>query len=46
MAIVFKDVFYIYNRKTPLETEALNGISFTIATGSFTALVGRTGCGK
>jgi energy-coupling factor transport system ATP-binding protein len=46
MAIVFKDVFYIYNRKTPLETEALNGISFSIAKGSFTALVGRTGCGK
>lgn len=46
MAIAFKDVFYIYNRKTPLETEALNGISFTIAKGSFTALVGRTGCGK
>jgi energy-coupling factor transport system ATP-binding protein len=46
MAIAFKDVFYIYNRKTPLETEALNGISFSIAKGSFTALVGRTGCGK
>jgi energy-coupling factor transport system ATP-binding protein len=46
MAITFKEVFYIYNRKTPLETEALNGISFSIEKGSFTALVGRTGCGK
>jgi len=46
MAINFKDVFYVYNKKTPLETEALNGVSLSIAKGSFTALVGRTGCGK
>lgn len=46
MAISFKDVFYFYNRKTPLETEALDGVSFHIEKGSFTAIVGRTGCGK
>jgi len=46
MAIIFKDVFYVYNKKTPLETEALNGVSLSIEKGSFTALVGRTGCGK
>lgn len=46
MSINFQDVFYVYNKKTPLETEALDGVSFTIEKGSFTALVGKTGCGK
>jgi energy-coupling factor transport system ATP-binding protein len=46
MPVKFTDVFYTYNPKTPLASEALNGISFTIDDGSFTALVGRTGCGK
>ena len=46
MSIRFSDVFYTYNPKTPLASEALNGVSFEIEDGSFTALVGRTGCGK
>ena len=46
MPIRFSDVFYTYNPKTPLASEALNGVSFEIDDGSFTALVGRTGCGK
>ena len=46
MPIRFSDVFYIYNPKTPLASEALNGINLEIDDGSFTALVGRTGCGK
>ena len=46
MPIRFSDVFYTYNPKTPLASEALNGVSFEIEDGSFTALVGRTGCGK
>ncbi|MBP5091469.1 MAG: energy-coupling factor transporter ATPase [Bacilli bacterium] len=46
MPIRFSDVFYTYNPKTPLASEALNGINLEIEDGSFTALVGRTGCGK
>lgn len=46
MPVKFSDVFYVYNKKTPLESPALNGISFTIEEGSFTAVIGRTGCGK
>lgn len=46
MSIKFSDVFYTYNPKTPLRQDALNGISFEIKSGSFTALVGHTGSGK
>lgn len=46
MSVNFQNVFYVYNKKTPFESEALNGVSFSIKPGSFTALVGRTGCGK
>ena len=46
MPIRFSDVFYTYNPKTPLASEALNGVSFEIEDGSFTVLVGRTGCRK
>jgi energy-coupling factor transport system ATP-binding protein len=44
--VTFKDVFYVYNKKTPLEHEALSGISLLIKEGSFTGLVGKTGSGK
>ena len=44
--VTFQNVFYIYNRKSPLEHEALHDVNLQIKEGSFTALVGRTGSGK
>ena len=46
MPIIFRDVCYSYTEKNPTDPLALSHLSFTIETGSFTALVGRTGCGK
>ena len=46
MPIIFRDVCYSYTDKNPMDDLALSHLSFTIETGSFTALVGRTGCGK
>ena len=46
MSIRFEDVTYVYNPKTPEPVEALHNISLEIEEGSFTALIGRTGCGK
>ena len=46
MPIKFNDVYYTYSPNTPFEHEALKGISFEIKDGSFTCLVGHTGCGK
>ena len=46
MPITFHDVSYIYSPKTPMEKKALKGLNLEIKEGTFTALVGRTGCGK
>lgn len=46
MPIIFRDVSFSYNVKSPLEHLALSHVSFEIPNGSFTAIVGRTGCGK
>ena len=46
MPIIFRDVCYSYTDKNPMDHLALSHLSFTIETGSFTALVGRKGCGK
>lgn len=46
MSIKFNDVYYTYSPNTPFEHEALKGVSFEIKDGSFTCLVGHTGCGK
>lgn len=46
MPIKFSNVFYTYSPKSPLASKALNGVSFEVDDGSFTALVGRTGSGK
>lgn len=46
MSVNFSNVHYVYNKKSPLEFEALSGIDLSIEKGSFTAIVGRTGCGK
>ena len=46
MPVRIENVSYIYNPKTPEPVEALDDISLAIQEGSFTALIGRTGCGK
>lgn len=46
MSIEFKQVYYTYSPKTPFENEALEDINVSIKDGSFTCLVGQTGCGK
>lgn len=46
MSIEFKNVFYTYSPKTPFYQEALEDINLVIKPGSFTCLVGHTGCGK
>ncbi len=46
MSIKFSDVSFIYNRKTPFEMLANDHIDLEIKDGSFTCLVGKTGCGK
>ena len=46
MLINFKEVYFTYSPKTPYEYEALDNINLTIKEGSFTFLVGKTGCGK
>lgn len=46
MQIEFKDVSFIYSPKTPYEYKALDNINLSIKEGSFTCIVGKTGCGK
>lgn len=46
MSIKFNQVYYTYSPKTPFEYDALNNLNFEIKNGSFTCLVGHTGCGK
>ena len=46
MPIRFDHVSFRYSPKTPMEKLALSDVNLEIAEGSFTALVGRTGCGK
>ena len=46
MSIEFRNVFYTYSPKTPFYQEALEDINLVIKPGSFTCLVGHTGCGK
>ena len=46
MSIKFSDVTYIYNRKSPFEMVANENINLEIKEGSFTFVVGKTGCGK
>lgn len=44
--INFDHVSFIYSPDSPLEYEALNDVCLTIKDGSFTCIVGKTGCGK
>lgn len=46
MEIVFSEVDHWYMRGTPFEKKALDQISLTIPSGSFTAIIGHTGSGK
>lgn len=46
MPIKFKNVSYVYNPNSPMQTVGLNSVSFDIEDGTFTALVGHTGSGK
>ena len=46
MPISFDHVFYTYSEKTPFKQVALFDINAEIKKGSFTCLVGHTGCGK
>lgn len=46
MSIKFDNVSYIYSPKTPFEYLALKDINLEIKKGSFTCIVGKTGCGK
>lgn len=44
--IRMENVWYTYNRGTPIQTPALSGFSLDISRGSFVALAGHTGSGK
>lgn len=46
MDITFKNVTYIYQKKSPFEHKAIDNLSFHIPSGSFIAIIGHTGSGK
>ena len=46
MSIAVKNLVHVYHPGTPLETKALDGVSFEAARGSWVAVVGHTGSGK
>ncbi len=46
MSLKVENVFYTYQKNTPFESEALHGINIEVEKGSFTGIIGHTGCGK
>ena len=46
MAIIVNNLTHIYNKKTDIETSALNNISLKLKDHFFTAIIGKTGSGK
>lgn len=46
MPIEVRNISCRYGERTPLEVQALEGISFRVEDGAFVGIMGRTGCGK
>ena len=46
MRIEVRDLGYIYSEGMPFESVALEGVSFTVESGEFAAVIGHTGSGK
>ena len=46
MRIEVRDLGYIYSEGMPFESVALEGVSFTVESGDFAAVIGHTGSGK
>lgn len=46
MSIIFEDATYIYNKGTPMEKIAIKGLSLSIGSGEFVAVLGRPGSGR
>jgi energy-coupling factor transport system ATP-binding protein len=46
MSIIVDDLVYVYHQGTPLETEALKGVSMEANPGEWVSVVGHTGSGK
>jgi putative ABC transport system ATP-binding protein len=44
--ITLKDIKVVFGRGTPLQKQALNGVSLTIEEGSFVTVIGSNGAGK
>ena len=45
-ALKVENISYTYMKKTPFEKKALDNVSFQIEAGTFTGIIGHTGCGK
>ncbi len=46
LAVCTKDLKYIYSPDSPFEYEAISNMSIHVKKGSFTCIIGHTGCGK
>lgn len=46
MSLIIENLSYTYMKGTPFEKEALRNINLEIKDGSFTGIIGHTGCGK
>lgn len=46
MPIDFRNLGYVYDKKSPFSHEAIRDISLHLDEGKFIAIVGKTGCGK
>ncbi|MBF0713196.1 energy-coupling factor transporter ATPase [Gemella sp. GH3] len=46
MQVNFEEVNFVYNPETPYENKVLKNVSLEIPSGSFTAIIGKTGSGK
>ena len=46
MSIVVENLVHVYHEGTPLEIEALKGVSMNATPGEWVSIVGHTGSGK